>query len=282
MVVDRILSKQGIDHKPVGSYFQIRCLSPDHDDKNPSMFVNKYSGWANCKSCGASYNIFSLFNEKPNKFQMQKDMFREKIRKVLSESTFYEIPEDAVFYETSFRGIRSEVIREFQAFQFNEFPGYLFFPLKNHSGKVVNFIGRETTGNKMPKYMFLYKKPVLMAPYTAPNMGSIILVEGWFDFLNLYQNGLTNVRALFGLVFTERHVEMLKMENIDEVIIMMDADEAGKAAAKEIKELLDKEFISNKIITLKDGSDPGELTHSTISKLKEKLYGRSYCRDEAE
>lgn len=35
------------------------CLSPDHPDRNPSMFVDqRVSHIAHCRSCGASYNIF--------------------------------------------------------------------------------------------------------------------------------------------------------------------------------------------------------------------------------
>lgn len=276
MVIERLLVKHGIEFKTGGSYFQIRCLSPDHDDKNPSMFVNQYSGWANCRSCGASYNLFDIFNANPSRTQLQKDKFRQKLQKTLEESTFYEIPADAVFYNMSFKGISAEVIRKFQAFQFNEFPGYLFFPLRNIQGKIVNFIGRDMLGDRKPKYLFLYKKPVLMGPLNEPYLGSIILVEGIFDALNLYQYGITNVRALFGVTtFSQEHIDLFKLEGIDEVIIMLDGDTAGRDASQFIKSKLDEEFISNKIISLKEGTDPGNLNKETVLKLKDTLYGIS-------
>jgi 5S rRNA maturation endonuclease (ribonuclease M5) len=247
------------------------------------MFVNKYSGWANCRSCGASYNLHELFGEKANWIQIQKDRLRAKMQRVTMDSLSYEVPDGAVMYNSSFRGVSAKTMEEFSAFQFSEFPGYLFFPLVSPSQRIVNFIGRDTTGTRLPKYLFLYKKPVMMAPYSDPYYGSIILVEGWFDFLNLYEKGLTNVRAIFGTSFTDEHVNMLKIEGIDEVVVLMDGDSAGEAAADRIKELLDTAYISNKIIKLQSGTDPGKLSLQTVQKLKGKLYGKqsSDSRNEA-
>lgn len=284
MGVERVLQKHDIDFKPVGTYLQVRCLSPDHEDRNPSMFVNQYSGWANCKSCGASLNVFQLFGEKSNWLQIRKDQFREKMKRKGMEAMSYEIPDNAVLHKAPFRGVSAETIMKFEAFQYNEFPGYLFFPIRSASGKIVNFIGRDTTGTRKPKYFFLYKRPIVMAPYSEPYYGSIILVEGWFDFLNLYEKGLTNVRSLFGTTtFGEEQIEQLKMQSIDEVVIMMDGDEAGQKASARIKDMLDEAYISNKIIKLPQGTDPGELQAETVTKIKDKLYGKqsSDSRDEA-
>lgn len=281
-MIERILDKNHIDHKSVGTYLQIRCLDPGHEDKNPSMFVNKYTGWANCKSCGASLNLFEKFNEKPNRLQVQRDKLREKLRKTAFDSINLEIPDGAVFFETGFRGISSKTIRKFQAFQTSEHPGYLFFPLRSASGRISNFIGRDTTGTRTPKYIYLHKKPIIMAPEANSNYGSIILVEGWFDFLNLYDKGLTNARAIFGAnTFREEFLDRFKIEGIDEVIIMLDGDEAGRQASEEIKEMLDREYINNKVVKLPNGTDPGDMSEQSVLKLKEKLYGKSgNSRDE--
>lgn len=283
-MIERVLDRRGIEYKSVGHYAQVRCLSPDHEDKNPSMFINKLTGWANCRSCGASYNIFQLFNEKPNWIQIQKEKFREKLRKTAFDSNYLEIPEEAVFFSSGFRGISPRTIQEFQGFQTPEYPGYLFFPLRGASDRIVNFIGRDTTGTRNPKYLFLHKVPVLMAPVRETQYGSIILVEGWFDFLNLYDKGLKNVRCVFGTnSFHQEHVERLKVEGISEVIILFDGDTAGEEGAKEVRKLLEEEFISNKIIKLPSGTDPGDMSEESVLKLKELLYGKSsYSGDQAQ
>ena len=283
MVVERILQKQSIDYSASGSYLKIRCLSPEHEDRNPSMFVNKYTGWANCKSCEASYNLFQLFGEKSNYLQILKDKFRDKLQRKAMESVTYEIPDSAVLHRSSFRGVSASTMEEVQAFQYNEFPGYLFFPIKNASGNIINFVGRDTTGTRTPKYLFMYKRPVLMAPYNDSYYGSIVLVEGWFDYLNLREKGLTNVRCLFGLTFTQEHVDLLKLQGIDEVVILMDGDTAGISASERISNLLEENYISIKNIKLAQGTDPGDLDTKTVQKIKEKLYGKqgSDSRDEA-
>tara|TARA_B100001146_G_C16195057_1_gene441195 strand:- start:2897 stop:3748 length:852 start_codon:yes stop_codon:yes gene_type:complete len=278
-MIERILEKRGLDYKKTGSYIQLSCLNPEHEDKNPSMFINEFTGWANCKSCGYSANIYTLFNEKANWLQIKKEKFREKLRKTAFESNNLDIPEGAVFFETGFRGISSETIRKFQAFQTSEFPGYLFFPLRNASGKIVNFIGRDTTGVRKPKYLFMHETPVVMSPYSNSYHGSIILVEGWFDVLNLYDKGITNVRSIFGTVtFHKEHVEKLKFEGVDEVFIMLDSDEAGMSGAREIKEMLEAEYITAKIVKLPTGTDPGDMSKESVLKLKEQLYGVSRNR----
>lgn len=37
------------------------CLNPSHDDKNPSMSFNKNGNYVKCFSCGANYDIISLY-----------------------------------------------------------------------------------------------------------------------------------------------------------------------------------------------------------------------------
>ncbi len=285
MSVERIVEKHGIPYKVVGNSLQVRCLSPEHEDNNPSMFINTFSGWANCRSCGISYNIFELLNEKANWLQVRKDKFRELLRKKASELNYLEFPETAVFWKDSYRGISKKTMMKFQAFQCAEFPGYLSFPVKNASGKIINFIGRDTTGTRSPKYLLFDKKPILMYPKNNSRFNSIILVEGLFDALNLYDKGLTNARAIFGTITLVNEMGLtpggkdflntIKIEGIDEVILMFDGDDAGKTAASRLKAVLDEEYISNKVITLPNGTDPGELSQDTVDKIKEKLYGQS-------
>ena len=165
MSVERVLNKHGIEHKSVGSSFLIRCLSPDHEDNNPSMLVNKYTGSAKCMSCQEFYNVFKLFNEKTDFMTIRKEKFREKLRQVAFDSMELNFPETTVMWKNSFRGISASTLKHFEAFQCADFPGYICFPLRSASGKIINFIGRDTSGIKSPKYIFFHKKRVPMSPY---------------------------------------------------------------------------------------------------------------------
>lgn len=282
MSIERILEKNGIEYKKGNAYYQIRCLSPEHEDNNPSMFVNKYTGWANCRSCGSSYNIFTLFNEAPNMLQMRKEKFKQLLQKTAASTTYLEFPSTSVFWRDSYRGISANTIKKFQGFQCAEHPGYLFFPIKNGTNKITNFIGRDTTGNRQ-KYMLYSNKPIIMYPQGNSRLGSIIIVEGIFDLMNLYDKGVRNARAIFGAQnFSKETISRIKLEDVDEVVLMLDGDEAGSLAAKNIKEMLDEEHITNKVVKLPKGTDPGDLSQKTVDKIMEKLYGKnSYNRDEA-
>lgn len=274
MSVERVLHKHNIEYSTVSTSYQVRCLNPDHTDNNPSMFINKYSGWANCRSCGASYNVYELFDEKADWLTIRKDKFREKLRKVSSESKELEFPETTVMWRNSYRGLSPNTLLHFEAFQCADFPGYICFPIRNHSNKIVNFLGRDTTNTKKNKYLFFHKRPVPMFPSSSSTFDSVILVEGLFDMLNLFDKGLKSARAIFGTTtFSDSHITTLKLQGISEVILMLDGDKAGIKAAKEIKDTLEKNYIFTKTISLPEGTDPGDLSKSQVLSIKEKLYG---------
>ena len=70
--------------------------------------------------------------------------------------------------------------------------GRIVFPVRDISGRIVAFNGRHTTGGT-PKYMISpagAKMPLF--PVVEPIQGSVILVEGIFDMINLHDKGLTN------------------------------------------------------------------------------------------
>lgn len=82
-----------------------------------------------------------------------------------------------------------------------------------------------------------------------------ILVEGYFDVLSLYANGIKNVVASCGTAFKDAHALLLKRWT-DSVFIIFDGDEPGKEATKKAKKVLKKQNIFGGTISLPDGFDP--------------------------
>ena len=72
MIVDELLTAQGIEFRHSGKDYLIRCLSPDHEDRNPSLRIDKTTGIFNCLSCGYSGNLFNHFGEKPYWLQIRR------------------------------------------------------------------------------------------------------------------------------------------------------------------------------------------------------------------
>jgi DNA primase len=61
----KILDDLGIEYKPSGSKdVKIRCINPNHEDKTPSLSIDKELGIFQCWSCHIKGNIFTIVNIK--------------------------------------------------------------------------------------------------------------------------------------------------------------------------------------------------------------------------
>lgn len=277
MTVEELLSKKEIYSQRSGSDYLIKCLNPDHDDRNPSMRVDKITGVFHCFSCGFKGNIFKHFDEKVSIFQLRREALKAKINKKLSESIGLARPQNATDYEGDWRGIPSEVYKRFNAFESisPEFVSRIVFPITDVSGRIVAFVGRHTNLVHKPKYLIHPAGVSLpLFPIVTPINGKVILVEGLFDMLNLHTHGLTNAVCSFGTrTVTVDKLMLLKMQGVEGIDIMFDGDDAGQSASDKIKELCEKAELTHRNVGLKEGMDPGSLPENSIIRLKKVLYG---------
>jgi DNA primase len=276
-----ILNKHKIPFSPKGRDYVIRCLSPNHEDKNPSLRIDSTTGIFNCLSCGFRGNLFNHFNYQVSFLETKRRQIKNLISEKLADNIGLDIPENAVFYDDSWRNISPETYRAFDAFQHNDkhFIGRLVFPVRGISGKIVGFIGRHMTMNHTPKYLMhpTGAKFPLFPPKPEIYNGRIILVEGIFDMLNLYDKGLKNVVCSFGtakLIGKEAtdKLNLYKLQGVIGVDIFFDGDKAGQEAAAQVRELCERNELDVRNVSM-PGKDPGELTASQVIKLKETLYG---------
>lgn len=272
-VKDVLISKE-IKFLSKGNDFVVRCLSPDHPDKHPSMRIDRITGIFNCFACGFKGNLFTHFGEQINKLQMRKELFRKRIKNKRAESIGLSIPKNSVPYTGDWRNIKPETYKKFEAFLEHspEFVGRINFPIRSMSGRIVAFNGRHTTGGT-PKYIVSppgAKIPTF--PVVKPISGSVILVEGIFDMLNLHDKGLTNTICCFGTsTLNEDKLSMLKIQGIDSADIFFDGDTAGQNAAEKVKILCTQADLFSRSVYL-ENIDPGALTQNQVDKLKHKLY----------
>jgi len=275
MEVKELLESRKLVFTPKGRDFQLRCLNPEHDDRNPSMRVDKITGIFNCFSCGYKGNLFTLYGEKVNKLQMRRELLKKKIKAKLAESVGIAFPHDSVSYTGDWRNIKPETYKKFEAFQEHstEFVGRIIFPVRNLAGRIVAFNGRHTTGG-IPKYLISpvgAKLPLF--PAVTPIEGKVILVEGIFDMINLHDKGLTNAVCCFGTKnINEDKLSMLKIQGVDAIDIFFDGDTPGQDAALKIQTMCEHVDLFSRNIFL-EHTDPGALVESQVDKLKRKLYG---------
>ena len=109
-------------------------------------------------------------------------------------------------------------------------------------------------------------------PVVEPIQGSVILVEGIFDMINLHDKGLTNAICCFGTKnINEDKLGMLSIQGVEEVVVFFDGDDAGQDAAKIVKEMVERIGLATRNVSLKN-TDPGALPLKSVQTLKSKIY----------
>lgn len=277
MRVDDLLKKKDIYYQTSGADFVIRCLNPEHEDRNPSMRIDQVTGIFNCLSCGFKGNLFAHFDAPVNVLDLQREKLKRKIHKVRLESVGIPMPENYEPYRQVWRTIAPETYARFEAFNTLELgmQGRVVFPIRNLSGNIVAFTGRHQ-GIESPKYLNYPAGAVLpLHPAkVSPIMGSVILVEGIFDMLNLYDKGLTNAVSCFGVnKVTPDKLKLMKIQGVTNIDIFLDNDDAGSKGVEKIKELCEDLDLTYRVIKYgtKD-QDPGNLSKLQVTKLRETLY----------
>lgn len=148
---------------------------------------------------------------------------------------------------------------------YDRFRDRLIFPIFNLSGGVVAFGGRAFPGVGEPKYLNTNETPIyhkgslLYGLFNTKEeireKGWAIVVEGYTDFLTLYQAGFRNVVASLGTALTSGQAELLS-RYASKAVISYDADSAGEVASQRGMELLLEAGLEVELIALPRGEDP--------------------------
>jgi len=144
-------------------------------------------------------------------------------------------------------------------------------PIRDVSGRVVAFGGRDITGEAQGKYINspenpVYKKSkVLYALYEARDAirksGQALLAEGYFDVLRLHDAGICNAVATCGTALTPDQAKLLRRYCRD-VVLVYDGDAAGLRAAARGAGILMAAGLAVRILVLKDGLDPDDFVRA--------------------
>jgi DNA primase len=196
-------------------------------------------------------------------FKIKK--LKDKIRKLVEIDEIH-LPEERHIYNGEFKGISGSVMKEFQAFTTQHLglkdyiclPVYQFGKLKFIEGRYAGMVGGK------PKY---YRRPqgapvseILFPLDKVKNTNYVILVEGIFDMLNMWQLGYKNTLCIFGASnFNRKKLEILDRIGVTRVDILMDPDAPGQMAATKIADLLNTRDIFSRNIKLPVGTDPGDI-----------------------
>ena len=153
----------------------------------------------------------------------------------------------------------------------DKFRNRIMFPIADSAGRIVGFSGRtfgEKASPEAPKYLnspetpLFHKSRILYgfdrAKQAIRKLNCAVLVEGQVDLIASHQAGWGNTVAVSGTAFTAEHAALVKRMS-DNLVIALDADEAGiKAAGRAAREAL-RGGLNVKVARLPDGLDPADL-----------------------
>jgi DNA primase len=148
---------------------------------------------------------------------------------------------------------------------YDRFRQRLTFPVFDFSRRVIGFGARALAAADSPKYLNtpetpLYNKSRVLygLSHTRSEIRAgreVVIVEGYMDFLSLYQVGIHTAVAVSGTSFTKEHALLLH-RFADAAILFFDGDAAGQSAAERCAERLFEVGIDVRVACPPPGEDP--------------------------
>lgn len=156
---------------------------------------------------------------------------------------------------------------------YDVFRDRLMFPILSPIGKVLGFGGRilpdtptasaDYTPAKYintPETEVYHKSRVLYGMKQSKReirtAQEAIVVEGYADVVSLWQAGVRNVVAASGTALTPQQMDALARLDVQRIVLLFDADDAGRNAAKKGVEVALDAGLAPYAVTLPDGADP--------------------------
>jgi DNA primase len=145
----------------------------------------------------------------------------------------------------------------------------IVFPIHDHEGQLVAYAGRSLDGSE-PRYLFppgFPKSQVVFNLHRAvwESAKCALVVEGFFDCLRVHQAGYRNVVALLGVRLSEMQ-EKLLLERFSRLVLMLDGDEAGQGASRQLAARL-RGRVSLSLVKVPSGRQPDQLSSEEIGRM---------------
>lgn len=149
--------------------------------------------------------------------------------------------------------------------RYEKFWKRIMFPIHDENGNTIGFGGR-VTGDEKPKYLNSPESVVFDKSHNlfaldiakSANEDNFLLCEGFVDVISLHQNGFSNAVASLGTAFTAGQAELLRKYK-QSVYLVYDSDGPGQIATEKAIQLLFKENIEVKVVSVAPYKDVDEL-----------------------
>lgn len=228
-------------------YLLCQCLNPSHSDSTPSMSVNTDTGYSKCFTCGFAlhkdYWVDGVLDEdtidelnRSSKYKMLKESLKKQ------EIGLQEcgLPINDAEVHEGYRGLSKGTLSKFGMFTCNtgRYADRVVFPFFENK----SIVGFTTRANFECNTKYLHSRgfnngetlyPLDVLKATKSNV--VVLVEGIIDCITLWEMGIPSI-CNFGVAnhFTPTKISKLLSCGVEEIVVAMDKDEAGKKAEEEL------------------------------------------------
>ncbi len=178
------------------------------------------------------------------------------------------------------RGLSAETIREFSIGHCSKgsMTGRIVVPIHNAEGQLVAYAGRwpsKPPDEDTPKYKlppgFRKAQEVfnLHRAMCEPHDTPLYVVEGFFDAIWLWQNGIRRVVALMGSALSPVQAALIQriVTPDDRIVVMLDEDDAGRAGREKAVARLSLHCFVRTHQFAQEGQQPDALTADQIAEL---------------
>lgn len=163
------------------------------------------------------------------------------------------------------------LVRNYNGQLYDTFRERIIFPIHGPTKNVLGFGAKATKDYQKGKYinsqesLIFSKKEILYGlPFAIDSIKKskkIILVEGYMDFLALYEKGLHNAVAIMGVALGKGPLQLIKNIN-PEIYFALDNDQAGLMAREKINKTFLDHHLLCKHVDLSPHKDPDEFLNN--------------------
>lgn len=266
MRVTDLLDDLGITYFNAGSKsVRIHCLNPEHDDKDPSLFIDKETGMCHCFPCGFSGNIYTILKHKTDLSKDDIDLIVLKYKHlstdIKKESLVEDIIDKRTIYENTYvdielpqhRLIKTHPYLEKRNFTQEEISfwnmgviteskhnGWIIIPIYQ-DGVIRTYFARNPFGNDK-YYPSIYRSDIIFGLDYAKNLKKkLYIVEGIFDAISFMRTRNQCVAILSNMLLpAQKHL----LHKYDEIVLIPDNDVWGNKLLYSAQSLLNYTKVS--------------------------------------
>src|SRR5438270_899826 len=170
----------------------------------------------------------------------------------------FQVNPDKGFFNCFGCGVGGDIVDRFR--------NRLMIPICRDTGSVIAFGGRQMDPDQGgPKYLNSPETPIYSKSRTLYGLnltkkqigksGFAVLVEGYFDFAQLFQSQAAPAVASCGTALTPQQAQLLRRFTSN-IVLSFDPDAAGQGAATRSCEMLVTEGFDVNVVVLDKGEDP--------------------------